>query len=1140
VRAFYALRAAVLGTAGLSHRTISVSSLVLGEPVLLAPRRPAAHSSVGWKVALVAAVSVALVGGVAQTAHAVIPTGPTTTGLTGSRPSATTLPFTVSDQVGVAVDVATGNLEVSTAGLTLPGVSGKTAIAQTYNSLGWQAANSSTQQAAHWSTGIAGAGTFASGASGSVVYTAADGATWNFAAATSTTFTPPAGFLRKLTTSGTTNPIYTMTDPATGQVITSDVNGLPVSVRDRNGNTVTIANTSNVPTSIVSTAGTTGAKTGTGAYDSTSRTYTLTQTVSPGIRVVKWVKDANGNLTSFTDATSKTTSFTYSGSDLTGITSPTGATTTISYSGTPHKVSQVVQSNSVAGAAGDATTRLSYASTTSTLVAGPNTDTATAVAAVPHTTYTVNPTQRLVTAVTDAAGRARSKTYNANSQATSSTIGSGSTPTSTSTYGANSGQSLTQVASTGGASRSQGYNASPAATAYLPASSSDDAGNATQFGYDSVGNPTTTATGSGAAAATSTLGYTAGQVTSATAPGNGTNKTSYSYTNKQLTGMTPVTFTPTAGSAALGARTYTYELLGRIASATDGAGRTTSYTYDRDSRVLTTSFSDGTPTVTNTYDAAGHLLTQASGSGTITNTYDQLGHLLTTGNTANGSVSYGYDKAGNQTSYTGPDGTVTSAYDDSGVLTSTTTPSTSSAGTQQFHFITDSNGRRTDTYTDANADNSTWASHIHTDYDASGRLTGTQGYVGPSSADNSKIYDLFYCYNATSAAPTCGTTKTNDRSKVQWAVDIMTGQTTTYMYDGNGRITKAATAGGGTSTAGTWDYTYDIRGNRTSSKFTDSNGTVTTNQSVSFNAANQISTAGYSYDGAGNLTAAPEYTFTYNGAEQMTSAVHNGSQTTTYTYAGADQKSLLSLSTTGGDTRTYMYGRADQTGNPTLVTSTRNGQRANIVNDAKTGQPIALATPSYVTGLYAYDGTRNPFALLVDNPAAFSKTVDPYGTETVSYDGGGDGLPANPFAFKAGIDDIATGLVKFGLRWYNPYTGAWTQQDTLDAPLSAADANRYAFAGGDPINNSDPSGRSFLSALAEVIQAVAAGKSAGEAVDGLSSSEALALANGTVAEVGCVGVALLAGFATAGIGAVTVGLFCSVVNETVSRYYDNL
>jgi len=38
-------------------------------------------------------------------------------------------------------------------------------------------------------------------------------------------------------------------------------------------------------------------------------------------------------------------------------------------------------------------------------------------------------------------------------------------------------------------------------------------------------------------------------------------------------------------------------------------------------------------------------------------------------------------------------------------------------------------------------------------------------------------------------------------------------------------------------------------------------------------------------------------------------------------------------------------------------------------------------------------------------------------------------------------------------------TGTWTQQDTLDTPLDPGNANRYGFAGGDPINNSDPTGK---------------------------------------------------------------------------------
>lgn len=1073
--------------------------------MLAQSRRRASGQSFFVRTAIVGVVSAALIGGVAQTAHAAIPTGPTTTGLTGSRPSATTLPFPVTDQVGVAVDVATGNLEVTTAGLALPGVNGTNAISGTYNSLGWQTASTVGALGPRWTTGIAGAGSFATGASGAVVYTAADGATWNFTpGSTAGTFTSPAGFNRVLTKSGTTTPTYTLTDPASGQVITSDADGMPVSVKDRNGNTVAITNTADVPTSIVSTAGTTAAKTATGAYNNSTNRYTVTQGTGASARSVGWGYDTNGNVTSYVDGAGKTTTFSYSGNDLTGITSPTGATTTISYSGSTHKVSQVAQSNTTSGAAGTSTTRLSYASSTSTLVASPNTDTGTAVASVPHTTYTINSSQHLVNTATDAAGRVRSKTYNgANLQPATSTIGSGSSAsTTTATFGANSSQSLTKVASAGGASQSFGYNASPAATAYSPASSTDDAGNSSALTYDGVGNQLTSSTGSGATAATSTLTYTAGQVATATAPGNGTNKTTYSYTNKQLTGITPVTGT------SLGARAYTYDALGRIASASDGAGRTTSYTYDGDDRVLTTAFSDGTPTVTNTYDAAGHLLTQASGSGTVTNTYDQLGNLLTTGNSASpsgiGTITYGYDKAGNQTSYSDQDGTITSAYDDSGVLTSTTTPAPNKP-TETINFVTDANGRRTDTYVDSNADNSSWASHTHTDYDSSDRIKEIQGWLGEH-----RYYDLYYCYNAGTTSPNCGTTTTSDRSKIQWVTDNVSGQSTAYTYDNRGRVTQTVTTGSGAATAGTWQFGYDIRGNRTSSKFTKTDGTVTTNQTLTYNAANQITSPGYSYDGAGNITAVPEYTFTYNGAEQMTSAIHNGSTTTNYTYAGADQKSLLSLSTPGGDTRTFQYGRADQNGNPALTSATTNGTRANIVNDAKTGQPIALSTPSNVLGQYQYDGSGNIWGTLVDNPAAFDKSYDPYGTSTVAYNGGGDGLPSNPFGFKAGIDDTHTGLVKFGLRWYNPYLGSWTQQDTLDSPLDPSNGNRYAFVGSDPINSVDLTGQGCLDWTSFAHAGLALGISTG--VGTASGSVVPVLGNGVGGSLGAlVGVTIGAG-----------------------------
>ncbi|MFZ7088769.1 RHS repeat-associated core domain-containing protein [Curtobacterium sp. RRHDQ10] len=59
---------------------------------------------------------------------------------------------------------------------------------------------------------------------------------------------------------------------------------------------------------------------------------------------------------------------------------------------------------------------------------------------------------------------------------------------------------------------------------------------------------------------------------------------------------------------------------------------------------------------------------------------------------------------------------------------------------------------------------------------------------------------------------------------------------------------------------------------------------------------------------------------------------------------------------------------------------------------------------------------------------------------------------------QAGTRTDGDALVKFGLRWYLPTVGTWTQRDTLDAPLDPGNANRYAYAGDDPFNDSDPSG----------------------------------------------------------------------------------
>ncbi len=61
-----------------------------------------------------------------------------------------------------------------------------------------------------------------------------------------------------------------------------------------------------------------------------------------------------------------------------------------------------------------------------------------------------------------------------------------------------------------------------------------------------------------------------------------------------------------------------------------------------------------------------------------------------------------------------------------------------------------------------------------------------------------------------------------------------------------------------------------------------------------------------------------------------------------------------------------------------------------------------------------------------------------------------------PFGFAGGIYDPQTGLVRFGVRDYDPQTGHWTAKDPIG--FNGGDSNIYAYVGGDPVHFIDPSG----------------------------------------------------------------------------------
>ncbi|MDR6573328.1 RHS repeat-associated protein [Curtobacterium sp. 320] len=1002
-----------------------------------------------------------------------LPGGPVSTNVTGQRTSATTLPFPISDQTNASVDVGTGNLLVTTSALTLPGVTQSTTIGAAYNSRSTTTANSNTMEANRWQYALAGAGDLSANAAG-VVYTDAVGTAWQFKpTGTAGAFTSPPGLqmtLARVANADTRE--YTLTSWTTNQVIHFTLGGQPKSVNDRNGNQVSFnvaADKFSLGT-LVSTAGTDGAKTANVSY--ANGTTTFTQTSGSSSRSVSWTKNAAGDITTYTDATGATTTFGYTSGDLTSITAPTGGVTSFTYDSTK-RVTKVSQANTTAGSPGTAVTRFAYTDGDTTQVADPRSNQSQPVATADHTTYTLD-VNDLVTDVKDAAGRDQSRTYKStNNGVLSSTVGSGTSASTTNNkFDGNNGQSLTQSQSASGSTNTATYG-TESPTAYLPASTTDSSGNKTTYGYDGPGNQTSTGTGSGPEAAEAKLEYNKkdvdkyawGAVKSATAPGN-TVKTTYGYDQyNQL-------FTIDAPANTVGQQKYAYDDFGRVSSHTDGGGGVTSYTYDNDDRLLTTTFADSALTVTNTYDGNGNQLTQQSATGTVTNTFDQRNRLISTVNTAGGgTVSYGYDLAGNTVRVTDQHGTVTHDYDAANVLTATTYP-TGDGGTAKQLYTNDDHGRRTDVWLNATAnadptkDPTSWQAHQHITYGASNKITRIQAWQG--SDKTTAVVDDSYCYiTGIAVGGDCSAVKSaNDTDKIQWVKDNTTGQTTAYTYDSNSRLTKATQAEGATNV--TWAYTYDAAGNRLTAKQT---GVSTSSQTLTYNAVGQITSTGYAYDGVGNLTAAPGETFTYNDAQQLTTSTKNG-VTTRYEYAGADMNKLLKQSTDGGAEYDYTYGTTDQNGVPVITSRTVAGTgTASVISDPTTGQPMDLQTTDGVTSMWVIDGVGNPAAAIADTGnTAYTVSYDPYGAETVNGGTSAQWLQ-NPYGFKAGLRSSSTenGLTKFGYRWQNSATGGWIERDTLDAPLSPSNANRYAFAGDDPINSSDPTGRGFGEDLASTV-----------------------------------------------------------------------
>ncbi|WP_328299174.1 DUF6531 domain-containing protein [Streptomyces sp. NBC_00435] len=389
----------------------------------------------------------------------------------------------------------------------------------------------------------------------------------------------------------------------------------------------------------------------------------------------------------------------------------------------------------------------------------------------------------------------------------------------------------------------------------------------------------------------------------------------------------------------------TYDAAGNVVSSTDAAGNVTRHGYDlkrglRTSTVLPTGTAAGTPTTctapakgcnTYTYDVWDHL----------TGATDPLGHATTSVFNANGDQTSSTDADGLTTTYTSdplsrqlsvkrPDNTTLStAYNPDSTIKSTT----DGAGAVTTYGYdararqisrTDPAGRKTSTTYDA-------VGNRKTQTDPSGRvttftydITGQRTSVSYSDAATAPVTDIGY-----------------DAAGRQVSMTDSTG-TSHWAYDGFGRIVSQINGAG--SVVG---YGYDENNNQTSITYPGAAGLTVTR---TFSKDNQLTGV---KDWNNRST-----TFGYDADSRWTSTTYpNGTvATTVLDDAGQSLSDTLKKGATTLGALTYTRGKTGQLGSETPTGVPGSGQTYLYTPL----QQLKSATAGAVTTTSAYDAADNP------------------------------------------------------------------------------------------------------------------------------------------------------------------------------------
>ena len=234
-------------------------------------------------------------------------------------------------------------------------------------------------------------------------------------------------------------------------------------------------------------------------------------------------------------------------------------------------------------------------------------------------------------------------------------------------------------------------------------------------------------------------------------------------------------------------------------------------------------------------------------------------------------------------------------------------------------------------------------------------------------------------------------------------------------------------------------YTFDKIGNPTGAGIT-----------LQPDGGNRLATVlgeSFSYDAEGNLLQrwggpAGATTYTWNALGQLAQVV-SPQATTTYGYDGWGRRVRK---TVNGVVTRYLV-QDDQV---VMELDASNGIMAEYTYYPGTDRPHGMRRGG-AQYFYAQDAQGNVTGLMNPN----GSVVETYEYTPQGAMIGSGGSVGNPYRWKGREWDAEAGLYYVRARYYDPVVGRFVSEDPIG---TAGGPNPYAFAAGDPVNFSDPSG----------------------------------------------------------------------------------